>query len=286
MISRLNSILSVSCLALTLSVSSIAFADRALAEDKIVAKVGNLQISAQELAFAEKDLAKQFARIPEKNRKGAILSALIDIKILANKALEAGTDKQDTFKSQMAFVRARTLHNLFFQKYISESVSEEEIKARYDKEIAAAEPEQEIKARHILVKTEDEAKEILAELAAGKDFIELAKTKSTGPSGPSGGDLGYFSKGQMVPEFEAAAFALKKGEYSKKPVKTQFGYHIILKEEERNKALPTYEESKGPLRQVILREKYFNLVKDAKQTIKVDVLDDDLKKALDEIKNN
>ncbi|MEO0547813.1 MAG: peptidylprolyl isomerase, partial [Pseudomonadota bacterium] len=157
------------------------------------------------------------------------------------------------------------------------SVDEASMKARYDKEIGSATPEQEVSARHILVKTEEEAKSIIAELDGGADFVELAKTKSTGPSGPKGGELGFFGKGRMVPEFETAAFALEKGAYTKEPVKSQFGYHVIRVDDKRDKPLPSYEASKQQLRQVMLSEAYAAAVKAAREEVGAEVLDDSLK---------
>lgn len=254
------------------------------AQSNVVARVGDTEITEQELTFAEADLREQFAQIPEDKRRGAILSALIDIKLLAKKAEEAGTDQEELFKSQMSFVKSRALHNLYFQKNIVEQISDEEVKARYDKEVAAMTPEKQVRARHILVKSEEEAKAIIAELDGGADFIELAKEKSTGPSGPNGGDLDYFSKGQMVPEFEVAAFALENGQYTREPVKTQFGFHVIKKEDERDEPLPTFEEAKDQVRQIVMREKYFDTVEKARESITVEITDADLKAAVDAVK--
>jgi peptidyl-prolyl cis-trans isomerase C len=130
-------------------------------------------------------------------------------------------------------------------------MSASDIKARYDKEVAATPPEEEISARHILVETEEEAKALITELDAGKDFAELAKEKSTGPSAGQGGDLGFFTKGRMVPEFEAAAFEITPGEYGKEPVKTQFGWHVIKVEERRETAPPAFEEVADQVRQLV-----------------------------------
>ncbi len=138
-------------------------------------------------------------------------------------------------------------------------------------------PEKQLKARHILVKTEDEAKEIIKELEGGADFAELAKAKSTGPSGTKGGDLGTFGKGQMVPEFEAAAFALEVGEFSKEPVKTQFGFHVIKVEDKLDQPLPTFEEAREQLRQLLLTEAYADAVKTGRDKVGVDILEESLK---------
>lgn len=252
----------------------------AIAESEVVAKVGDIEITDEELAFASIDLQQQFARVPEERRKAAILSALIDIKLLAQKGEAAGLAENETYQTQMAFLKSRALHNLYFQQEVAEQVSEEEVKARYDKEIAGMTPETQVKARHILLKTEDEAKAIIEELDAGADFVELAKEKSTGPSGPKGGDLGYFSKGDMVPAFADAAFALEDGAYTKEPVKTQFGWHVIMREGEREVPLPKFDDVKEQLRQLVLRDKYFKAVEEARKDVEVEILDETLKQQM------
>ena len=213
-------------------------------KDKVVAKVGGLPITGRDLEFAATELSEQFAKVPEEMRKAAVLNALIDIKSLARQADAAKLGEDDEFKARMAFLRDQALHNFFFQQRVLDTVSEEEVKARYDKEVAATEPEPEIRARHILLKTEEEAKAVIAELDQGADFAELAKEKSTGPSGKEGGDLGFFDKGRMVPEFEQAAFALEKGAYTKEPVKTQFGWHVVILNQKRIAEAPPLDEVK------------------------------------------
>jgi len=253
-------------------------------QDKVIATVNGVEITERELALAEVDLLQQFADTPADQRRAAILNALIDIKLLAAAAEEAGLAEDPNFKARMAFNRARALHNSLFQEKALNIITDEELKNRYDAEIAGFPKETEIRARHILVESEDAAKEIIAELDGGASFEELAKSKSTGPSGPSGGDLGYFGKGQMVPEFEAAAFELSKGEYTKAAVKTQFGWHVIFKEDERDRQPPSFEQVKDQIRQLIAREKYFQLTQDARKNFKHEVLDEDLKAKLDALK--
>ena len=127
------------------------------------------------------------------------------------------------------------------------------------------------------MKTEEEAKAIIEEVKGGADFIELAKTKSTGPSGPQGGDLGFFGPGRMVPEFEKAAFALEAGGITDTPVKTQFGFHVIKVDEVRDTPLPTFEQSKEQLRQLVLTEAYAEAIKTGRESVGAEVLDDSLK---------
>ncbi|MEZ5871149.1 MAG: peptidylprolyl isomerase [Nitratireductor sp.] len=258
----------------------VVTAASALAEEKVVAKVGGVEITERELAFAQADLGDQYKEVPEDQRMAAVLNSLIDIKVLAQAAEQAGMAEDETFKARMAFLRDRALHNTYFQEKALNAVTEDEIKARYDKEIAAVSPEKEISARHILLKTKEEAEAVIKELDSGKDFAEVAKEKSTGPTGPSGGDLGFFAKGQMVPEFEAAAFALEKGAYTKEPVQTQFGWHVIKKEDEREAVPPAFEAVKEQVRQLVLREKYVALIEAARKDANVEVLDEKLKSQL------
>jgi len=274
-------------LAATLFLSSVAFlpvhghaADEA---DPVVATVAGVEIRASELALAEGDLDPQFARLPDEQRRVAALAAVIDIKTLARKAEAEALDETEEFKRLMAFQRDRALHNAIFKANVVDPVSDADIKARYEQEIAAVPPEEEISARHILLETEEAAKAVIAELDAGKDFAELAKEKSTGPSAAQGGDLGFFTKGRMVPEFEAAAFEITPGEYGKEPVKTQFGWHVIKVEERRETAPPAFEEVADQVRQLVMRERYAELIRTARSETEIDVLDPDLKSAYDAI---
>ena len=246
----------------------------------VIAKVGNTVITERELAFATADLGQQFAQVPEDRRRAAILNALIDIKVLASAAESKGLDQDETFKARMTFLRSRALHNSYYQDAALSKIDDAALQARYDKEIAALPESEEVSARHILVKSEEEAKAIIEELDGGAEFETLAKTKSTGPSGPNGGDLGYFGKGQMVPEFEAAVFALEKGQYTKAPVQTQFGWHVIKKEDQRIAEPPGFEDVKEQIRQMLARERYLDLVKQSRSDTIIEVLDEDLKKKL------
>ncbi len=261
-----------------LGASSISFA-----QEEVIAKVGDIVITKRDLGFAETDLKQRFGRLPEDMRQAAVLNALIDIRVLAKAAEDAGMAEDKDFKARVAFLRSRALHNAYFEKKVVNTVTDEAIKARYDLEISNTAPEKEVDARHILLKTKEEAMVVIGELDAGKDFAELAKVKSTGPSGANGGTLGFFSKGQMVPDFETAAFALKNGAYTKEPVKTQFGWHVILKQDERDKQPPSFEESKAQIKQALLRENYITLIDGSRNNIKVEILDTDLKAGIEKL---
>lgn len=252
------------------------------ATDNVVLKFDGVEIRQSDFDLFE-ELDPQFDQLQGEQKRLAILSALIDVKSLAKKAIAGKMDQDEGFQKRQAFLKERSLHNAYFQKNVIANISDEDVKARFEKEISAVEPEQEIQARHILVKTLEEANAIVAELDGGADFIELAKAKSTGPSGPQGGDLGFFGKGQMVPPFEAAAFALEAGAYTKTPVQTQFGFHVIKLEEKRDRPLPKFEEVQDQMRQVVLRERYLETVKEARSASDFEILDEELKASYEKI---
>ena len=246
-------------------------------ENKVLAKVGDREITAADVDQAAQDMAQQFQNFPEAERRARVLDSLIDFNTLAILAEQEGLDADAALKRRLALLRARALHNDYFLKNVQPTITDEMVKARFDEEMAKVTPEQQVKARHILVKTAAEAEAIIKELEGGADFAELAKQKSTGPSGPKGGDLGTFGKGQMVPAFEAAAFALEKGAFSKEPVQTQFGFHIIKVEDKVDQPLPTLEQAAPQLRQLLLTEAYTNAVKAGREKVGVSVLDESMK---------
>ena len=246
-------------------------------ENKVLAKVGDREITAADVDQAAQDMAQQFQNFPEAERRARVLDSLIDFNTLAILAEQEGMDEDAALKRRLALLRSRALHNDYFLKNVQPSVTDEMVKARFAEEMAKVTPEQQVKARHILVKTAAEAEAIIKELEGGADFAELAKQKSTGPSGPKGGDLGTFGKGQMVPAFEAAAFALEKGAFSKEPVQTQFGFHIIKVEDKVDQPLPTLQQAAPQLRQLLLTEAYTNAVKAGREKVGVSVLDESMK---------
>ncbi len=260
----------------------VAFQAPAYADDAVVAKVGNLEIHQSELDLAVANLDPQLAQLPDDQKKVAALSAAIDVKLLAADATAEKLDQTDDFKKRMQYLTDRELHNAYFKKHVVDTVTDADVKARYDKEVAALPKQEEVHARHILVKTEDEAKDVIKQLDAGKDFAELAKEKSTDPNKDDGGDLGYFSRGRMVKEFEDAAFALEKGTYSKTPVKTDFGYHVIKVEDKRDAPPPAFEQVQDQVRQLVMRDKYLALLNQAKASSKVEIMDETLRKGYED----
>ncbi|WP_062232079.1 peptidylprolyl isomerase [Aureimonas sp. N4] len=248
-----------------------------LPPETVLAKVGSQVITEADLQAASADLASQFGQLPPEQQRLAVLSALIDIKALAEKAEAAKLQDQPDVARRIAFLRERALHNAYFEKEGVAAITDAELKARYDAEVAAMKPVEEIHAKHILVPTKEEAEAAIKELDAGKDFDAVAAEKSTGPTGPQGGDLGFFGPGQMVPPFEEAAFKLEPGTYTKEPVQTQFGWHVIKVLEKRKQQPPAFDQVKDQVRQIVMREKYIAMVQAAREAEKVTYEDPALK---------
>jgi peptidyl-prolyl cis-trans isomerase C len=222
----------------------------------VVATVGGKPITEADLILAEGELSQQFARLPADQRRAA-------------------------------FLQERALHGEIVQKEVVGKITDEEIRARYDKEVAAQPAVNEVHARHILVKTKEEAEAIIKQLDGGAKFEDLANEHTTDPSGKtSGGDLGWFGPGQMVPAFEQAAMSLEPGSYTKEPVQTQFGWHIVKVEDKRPKQPPAFEEVKEQVRSAVLRDKYFAMVKELRGAANVEIPDPELKKAVDAAEGN
>lgn len=268
---------------LTMSAAAAVISFAALAQEAgVVAKIGDETITEAEIKLAQEGLDPQYGKLPADQQRLAALTALIDIKSIALKAKQAKLNENQDFKDRVAFLAERTLHDTYFRTEIADKVTDEEVKARYEKEISATTPENEVHARHILVKTEEEAVAVIKELDGGAKFEDVAKAKSTDGAAAQGGDLGYFGRGQMVPEFEKAAMDLKPGEYSKAPVKTQFGFHVIKVEDVRAKQPPAFDQVKDQVRDVVMREKYVAAVKSFRDEFKVEYVDPAVKKAMED----
>jgi peptidyl-prolyl cis-trans isomerase C len=248
----------------------------------VVATVNGEKLTEADLQLAEGELSQQFAQMPPEQRRAAALSAAIEIRVMAKKAVDSGLDKDADFLRRMAFLQARALHGEVVEKEVVDKVTDAEVRARYDQEIANTPPVNEIHARHILVKTKEEAEAIIKQLDGGADFQKLANEHTSDPSGKtSGGDLGWFGPGQMVPEFDKAAFALDVGKYSKEPVQSQFGWHVIKVEDKRAKQPPAFDDVKDQAKQAVIRDKYFAMVKELRAAAKVEIPDEKLKKDID-----
>ena len=220
----------------------------------IVANVNNEDISLETMIHAMNELPPEIQSQPFMSYYEDLLERVIDIKLFAQEGKKIKLDEEPSVRAAIDFVIEKVLMQAFLSKYVQENIKEENLKASYNNFIADETSREEIKASHILIDTESEAIDVINMLNDGDDFAELAKNKSTGPSGPSGGDLGWFKRGQMVPPFEKAAFSLNKNEITQRPVQTQFGWHVIKIFDKRIPEAPSYESMKSKLIQDLERK--------------------------------
>ncbi len=199
-----------------------------------------------------------------------LLDQLVDRRAIVIAARRDGLDRDPAVRRQVARATDTALQNALLTREIAPGLTEQAIKARYDRDFAGKPGEQEAHARHILVADEDAAKRIIAELKGGADFAELAKKNSTDPAGSSnGGDLGFFKRGDMLPEFAEAAFGLQPGTITDAPVKTRFGWHVIKLEEFRTAPPPPFEQVRDELRQQLIQEGVARVLATAKEGLTV-----------------
>ena len=257
------------CLAMALLSSLPARADHA---NPVLAKVNGSEIRQSDMAIAEEELGPSLEKMDPATKKENLLAFLIDMKIVAKAAEDKKVEDSDDFKKRLAFARNRLLMDSLLANEGKAAMTDEAMKKVYDDAAKQITSEQEVHARHILVATEDEAKAIEEELKKGADFAELAKKKSKDPGASDGGDLGFFTKDQMVPEFSAVAFSLEPGKISD-PVKSQFGWHIIKVEEKRNRKPPDFDQVKGQIETYVSRKAQADYVAKLRETAKIERMD-------------
>jgi peptidyl-prolyl cis-trans isomerase C len=196
-----------------------------------------------------------------------ILTELKDIYLLTTQTRAKALAKDAQIKAQVELQTRGILAQAVAADFLATNgATDDEIKAAYEQQLELS-PPLEFKARHILVETQGEAQSLIAQLDGGTDFAELAKEKSTGPSGPNGGDLGWFSPNQMVPPFSQAVSKLENGAFTKEPVQTQFGWHVILREDSRDTAPPTLESVRDVIKQRVEQDKLRKYVEDLRATL-------------------
>jgi peptidyl-prolyl cis-trans isomerase C len=185
-------------------------------------------------------------------------------------ARRAGLDRDEEVRARIRRAEEQELQQAWLSREIGTRVNDEAIRARYDREVAARPAEEEVRARHILVPTETEARAALAEIRGGADFTAVAQRRSTGPGSREGGDLGFFRRGDMVPEFAEAAFALQAGQVSENPVRSPFGWHVIKVEERRRATPPPFEEVAQAIRQQLMEAEVQAAVERARTAARVE----------------
>jgi len=241
--------------------------------DPVLARVNGIDIHQSDLTLAEEDIGGNIpAQTPEAKRD-YLINYVADMILVAKAAEAKNVADSGDFKQRLAFARNKVLMEMLLQSVAKSAVTDEAMHKVYDEASKQMSEEQEVHARHILVETEDEAKAISAELKKGTDFAQLAKQKSKDPGAAEGGDLGYFTKDQMVPEFAEVAFRLDNGQISE-PVKTQFGWHIIKVEDKRKRQIPEFDKVRDQIETFVQRKAQVELVSKLRADGKVERLDE------------
>lgn len=247
----------------------------------VVATVGDQVITEADLGFAAEDMAQDLAQMPEQERRAFLVRILIDMKVMSQAARAEGMDQTEIFELRQKYLEERALRRAYFNDVIAGAVTEEAARAEYDDFVAQFQPQDEIRASHILVETEEEAQAVKAELEGGADFAELAKVKSIDPGSVNGGDLGFFGRGMMVQPFEEAAFALGEAGELSEPVQSQFGWHVIKLAEKRQSAPPTFEQVAPQIQQQLLMQSFTDKVEALMEGVEIDIADPELKARFD-----
>ncbi len=255
----------------SLTIGTAAYGQEPSAEDNpVVATIDGAPVHRAEIEAAARSLPDQMRQMPLQMLYGMLLDRVIDFRLLADEAERQNIGDDPAVGAALAQARAAVLRDFLLQQKIEEGLTEEKLRAFYEQRKAEEGfVREEVHARHILLQSEDDAKAVIEELQGGAEFAAVAQERSVGPSAPSGGDLGFISREQVVPEFAEAAFALQAGETSQEPVQTQFGWHVISVVERRN-VEPTYDETAPQLRQELAREIVTALVEDLRSGVEIE----------------
>jgi len=235
----------------------------------LVATVNGTEIHRSDIEQFYHSLPPQIQQIPIDQIFSKLVDRYVDQKLIGDAARKEGIGERPEVKQQIALLTESVLNQAYVTDRIRQQVTDARLHEEYQKAVALEPKREEVRARHILVKTKEEAAAVIAELKAGGDFAEIAKKKSSDPSGRGGGDLGFFTREQMVPAFSEAAFKLKPGEYTAEPVQTQFGWHVIKVEERRVAGARKYEDMVDDLRQTLSEKAYEGVVGELRAKAKV-----------------
>ncbi len=247
---------------LALLVPALAAGGLRAQEDPVVAIVNGGEIRRSALIEAQQELPDRARAAPLEQIFAKLLNRVIDSTLVAQKArLENLEDDQEVME-RLAKLKVRVMRSIFLERYVARTVTEAALEERYERFVKQVPGGEEVKASHILLQSEAAATAVIEEIRGGAKFADLAKAKSVGPSAGEGGDIGYFSREEVVPEFAAAAFALEPGEFTQEPVKTQFGWHVIRVEDRRAQPPPSLDEQRESLLNELTQEAFARLVKE------------------------
>jgi peptidyl-prolyl cis-trans isomerase C len=256
-----------------LALVAMPMASASAQSDPVIAKVNGTDVKQSDLDIAEAELAGQIPPMAPDAKRDYLVAYVADMLLVAKAAEDKKLADTDDFKRKLAGARTKLLMEALLTTEAKAAVTEEAMRKVYDEATKQMADDEEVSARHILVETEDEAKKILADLKKGGDFNAIAKEKSKDPgSKDNGGDLGFFGKEQMVPEFAEAAYKLNKGQLSE-PVKSQFGWHVIRVDDKRKKQAPEFEKVKDQIQTFVQRRAQAEMITKLRESAKIERLD-------------
>ena len=251
------------------------------AQDSVVAKVDGKTITEADMRLAEAEIGSDLGSLPDATKRRVLLEFLIENQLFADAAEKQKLSAGSSFDERMQYWRRRALRDVYFDKTVKDTVNDAETKRFYERQVGALKAEDEVRARHILVESKDKARELHEKILHGADFAALAREHSKDPgSKDQGGELGFFSRGQMVPQFEEAAFRLKAGEVGE-PFETQFGWHIVKVDERRQRTAPTFEDVKDRVRASMIHQKAQQIAGELRGKAQIEYIDPDIRKSVE-----
>ena len=273
-IPAINKFLMLLVVAISLTVSLSTRAAN-VKSDPVVALVNDVKFYKSDVERARKQLPLEAQKYPSAAVYQHLLKSLIDTHLVATAARKDMLDKRSKIVKQVRRIEDQVLHKAYLDERIVAAVTDEKIKELYEIFRNSNSDKKEIRARHILVETREQAMEVIRQLNEGVNFANLAKKFSTGPSGKQGGDLGYFSRERMVPSFSEGAFATSVGKFSTKPVKTQFGWHIIKVEDKRTVKPKSLDQVKVQLRKKLIDDLADSIISELRNAASIKILGQD-----------
>lgn len=254
------------------------------AQERVIAKVNGKTITEADMRLAEAEVGSDLNSLPESARRRVLVEFLIENQLFASAAEGQKLDSGTAFDERMQYWRRRALRDAYFDRSVKDAVNPADARKFYDKQFSGPQAGEEVRARHILVETREKARDLFEKIAHGADFAQLAREHSKDPgSKDRGGDLGYFGRGSMVPQFEEAAFGTNKGEVAQ-PFETQFGWHILKVDDKRVRAAPAFDAVKDNIIGALIHEKAKEVAADLRNKAHIEYVDPDIKQSVDEEK--
>lgn len=252
----------------------------AQAQEAAVAKVNGHVITEGDMKLAEAEIGSDLGTLPDSTKRRVLLEFLIENQLFADAAESQRLGSGAGYNERMQYWRRRSLRDLYFDKSVRAAVNDADARKFYETQAGAVKPEEEVRARHILVESEEKARDLYEMIAHGSDFAALAKQHSKDPgSRDQGGELGFFGRGQMVPQFEEAAFKLKTGEVSE-PFQTQFGWHLVRVDERRRRPTPAFEAVKDRVVAAMIHQKAQQIASDLRGRAQIEYIDPEIRRSM------